>query len=393
MTPASRDFQVFAKPIGAACNLACDYCYYSSKENLYPKSTTGVMPDDLLEQYIRRHIQASPSDLIRFAWHGGEPSLLGADFFTKALEYQKRYRPKNRKIVNGIQTNGVLVDDKWAAFFRRNGFSVGISLDGPEEFHDSHRRDKSGAPTHERVLRGFRLLKEHDVQTDVLCVVNSQNVRFPEKIYRYFKRIGASRISFLPLVEPNPGGPEAVTPDSVLARAFGEFLCIIFDEWKRHDVGRVKIEIFEEAARIAFGLEPSVCVFRKTCGDVPVVERNGDVYSCDHFVRPEYLLGNIRGTGLAGLLDSPAQVSFGRAKQDSLPDACRQCEVLASCNGGCVKDRFVTGPDGERGLNYLCPAYKMFFFTLSTFCQRTGGLEPGQDLRAERGQTRKSRSQ
>ncbi|MFH1135646.1 MAG: anaerobic sulfatase maturase [Pseudomonadota bacterium] len=379
MAPAARDFQIFVKPGGAACGLACGYCYYRSREGLYSGDVPAKMPDEVLESYIRQHIEAAPSETISFSWHGGEPTILGLGFFQRAVALQKKYRPPGRRLVNGIQTNGMHLNESWVRFFRDEGFCVGLSLDGPAKFHDFHRRDKSGGPTHDRARRGFELLQQHGVRTDILCVVHAVSVRRPERVYRYLKRLGASRISFLPLVERRPDRPGGVGPDSVPPEAFGEFLGVIFDEWTQRDIGRVQVEVFEEAARVALGLEPTVCVLRRTCGDVPVIERNGDFYSCDHFVTPEHKVGDIRTTRLSELLDSPAQLAFGRAKFATLPQYCRDCEVLASCNGGCPKDRFIAAPDGEPGLNYLCAGYKKFLTHCRPFLTELAALRRARE--------------
>jgi uncharacterized protein len=361
MVKASRDFQVFVKPVGAACNLACDYCYYLSKGGLYAQADVARMPLDVLESYIRQQIEACPAEVIRFAWHGGEPTILGLAYFRRIVALQHKYQPRGQRIVNGIQTNGTLLDEEWCRFLAQEGFTVGLSLDGPEDIHDLHRRGKGGRPTYRQVMRGFDLLQIHGVATDILCVVTAQSVRQPQRVYRFFRQIGAEYIGLLPLVEHRPGAAGAVSPDSVPAEDFGHFLCTIFDEWQQRDIGRIKVEIFEEATRTAFGLEPAVCIFKPTCGDVPVIERNGDFYACDHFVDPKHRLGNILETHLGKLLESPVQRSFGRAKQKALPRCCRICDVRVVCNGGCPKDRFIMTPHGEPGLNYLCAGYKRFF--------------------------------
>jgi uncharacterized protein len=359
---AVRDFQiVMAKPTGAVCNLDCRYCYYLSRQALYPGGEPCRMSDDLLEEYIVQHFQASPGTTATFAWHGGEPTILGLDYFRKVVALQRAHRPPGQRVINNIQTNGTLLDEAWCRFLATEGFFVGLSLDGPPELHDRYRVTRGGKPTHKQVLGAFRLLQRHRVRCDVLCVVHRDNVESPIAVYRFFKEIGARSLQFLPLVERRPDAPGGVSERTVPAEAFGAFLCAVFDEWVRQDIGRITIQTFDEAVRAACGLEHALCIFRETCGDVPVLEHNGDVYSCDHFVDREHLVGNIRATPLAALLECAAQQEFGRAKRDALPGYCRRCEVLASCNGGCPKDRFIRTPDGEEDLNYLCAGYKRFF--------------------------------
>ena len=358
---ASREFQVMAKPIGAICNLDCHYCYYLKKEFLYPKGESFRMADDLLEKYIVQHIEASPNPLVSFAWHGGEPTILGIDYFQKIVDLQRKHRGPDHRILNGIQTNGTLIDEEWCRFFAAEGFRIGLSLDGPQEFHDGYRVTKGQKPTHKKIMRAFRLLQRHKVPVDMLCVVHSQNVDYPTQVYRFFKEIGTEYLQFLPVVEPAPGTGRGVSAYTPPAEAYGAFLCAIFDEWVHQDVGRIVIQIFEEAATPALGLEHALCIFRETCGDVPVVEHNGDFFSCDHYVNPEYHLGNIQETPLVEMIESAAQRNFGQAKRDTLPRYCQECEVRAMCNGGCPKDRIIRTPDGEEGLNYLCAGYKRFF--------------------------------
>ncbi len=365
MNRASREFQVFVKPIGPVCNLNCSYCYYLGKENLYPKAEPFRMQDEILEEYIDQHISVSPEGIIRFSWHGGEPTLLGLDYFRKIVALQQKYQSSSRLIVNGIQTNGTLLDEDWCRFFSKENFAVGLSLDGPQEIHDRHRVTKNQRPTHKQALRGYRLLRKHHVYTDILCVVNAYNVRFPLQVYQFFKQINAKYVSFLPMVEHQPNAESAVSALSVPAQAWGTFLCTIFDEWVEKDIGRIKVQVFEEAARTAFNQQHSLCIFRTTCGDVPVVEHNGDFYSCDHFVDAGHRLGNIKETPLVELLESPTQKAFGRAKLETLPHQCRECKVKVMCNGACPKDRFLKTPNGDPGLNYLCAGYKRFF----THCQ------------------------
>lgn len=361
MVKASRPFQVFVKPVGSACNLACHYCYYLKTRNLYPKGELLRMPLSLMERYIVQHIEACSDPVILFSWHGGEPTLLGLDYFRKVISLQRKHQPRHQRILNGIQTNGTLLDEDWCRFFSEEGFRAGVSLDGPEGMHDLYRVTKGQSPTYREAMRGYELLQKHRIPCDVLCVVHSANAGHPLEVYRFFKTIGARSISFLPLVEPNREEKSGVSPRSVTAEALGHFLCTLFDEWKRTDIETIRVEIFEEVARRAFGQEPALCIFRKTCGDVPVVEHNGDVFSCDHFTDREHRLGNIQESSLVHFLESPAQRAFGEAKWRSLPHFCRSCEVLEMCYGGCPKDRILRTPEGEEGLNYLCPAYKRFF--------------------------------
>ena len=371
MVRASREFQVFVKPAGAACNLACSYCYYLEKAELYPDAGAVHMPDDVLERYVEQQIEAYPGDPIPFSWHGGEPTVLGLDYFRRIVELQRKHRPRDRRVVNGMQTNGTLLDEGWCRFLAEQGFAVGLSLDGPRELHDRYRLTRSGASSFEQTMRGYGLLRDHGIACDMLCVVNDCNVRQPLEVYRFFKEIGAVYITFLPLVERETGG---VSGRTVPAEAWGEFLCTVFDEWLEEDIGRVRVQIFEEAARTAFEQEHSLCIFREECGNVPVVERNGDFYSCDHFVDAEHLQGNIMDTHLAELLESEAQREFGRAKRDALPRYCLECEVLAMCNGECPKNRFEITPDGEAGLNFLCPGYKRFFTHCKPFVEQVAAL-------------------
>jgi uncharacterized protein len=365
MVKASREFQVFAKPFGSICNLDCHCCYYLKKEHLCRKGESFRMPDEILEEYIVQHIDASPETVIRFSWHGGEPTVLGLDYFRKIVALQRKHKPPNRRIVNGIQTNGTLLDEDWCRFLAAEGFAVGLSLDGPREMHDRYRVTKDQEPTHEQTMRGYELLQKHRVYTDILCVVNAHNVKFPLQVYRFFKQIVAQYITFLPMVEPQPDVKGGVSHISVPAEAWGTFLCTIFDEWRDQDIGQVKVQIFEEAVRTAFNQEHSLCIFRSICGDIPVIEHNGDFYSCDHFVDVEHCLGNIKETPLVELLESPAQRAFGKSKLETLPRYCQECGVRAMCNGECPKNRFLETPDGEPGLNYLCAGYKRFF----THCQ------------------------
>jgi uncharacterized protein len=369
MQKTPREFQVFAKPAGAVCNLACRYCYYLEKEHLYPQKPSLKMGEELLEDYILQVIQASIEPEIRFSWHGGEPALLGVPYYENVVALQKKHLPRDRRIANNLQTNGTLLDESWGNFLARENFTVGLSMDGPEPFHDAYRVTKTGSPTHERVLRAWKLLSERGITTDILCTVHAANVFHPLETYGYFKDIGARYIGFLPIVEKDPKSKTGVSSRSVPARAFGEFLCAVFDLWKKEDIGKILIQVFEEVTRTALGQDHSLCIFRKTCGHFPVVEHNGDFFSCDHFVDPEHCPGNIRHTPLVDLLESRFQKTFGQSKRSTLAARCRKCPVLNFCNGGCPKDRFVASGDGKHLLNYLCEGYKLFFSHCQPFVQ------------------------
>lgn len=361
MEKKARDFQVFVKPAGPRCNQDCRYCYYLKKGELYPKEEHFAMPDIVLEEYIVQHIDACADPVVRFSWHGGEPTILGLDYFRRVVAIQRKYQPAGQIMVNGMQTNGTLLDEDWCRFLAEEEFYVGLSLDGPQGMHDRYRLTKGGKPTFLQAMRGYELLRRNQVSTDILCVVNAHNVRFPLEVYRFFKKIEAKYVSFLPMVEPQKRAISGVSSLSVPADNWGDFLCTIFDEWVDTDIGKIKVQIFEEAARPSFGQEHSLCIFRPTCGDIPVIEHNGDFYSCDHFVDDKHYLGNIVETPLLRLLESPEQRAFGRAKLDSLPRYCHQCDVKDMCNGECPKNRFIQTSDGEKGLNYLCAGYTHFF--------------------------------
>ena len=369
MTSISREFQIFVKPVGALCNLRCNYCYYLCKKDLYPEKGFPGMSDELLEKYIIQHIEATTDDVIMFSWHGGEPTLAGLDFFRKAVAIQKKHNPGGRKIINGIQTNGTILDKSWCSYLSEENFLVGISLDGPEEIHNSNRPYSNGEGSFRKVMEGYDLLKKHGIITEILCVLNSHNVKIPEKIYKFYKEIDVKYITFLPLVERDPGSAAGVSNRSVPAKQFGIFLSEIFDQWVEKDIGRIKVQVFEEALRRAFKQDHTLCIFKVNCGGVPVVEHNGNFYSCDHYVDSDHLIGNINDGSLADFLDSEKQQSFGNAKSNTLPGYCRECNVLDMCNGECPKNRFVSTPDGEYGLNYLCPGYKIFFEHCQPFIQ------------------------
>jgi uncharacterized protein len=354
-----------AKPTGSACNLRCDYCFFLKKEALYPGSSFR-MPDEVHEAYIRQLLEAHQVPQVTIAWQGGEPTLMGLDFFRRSVELQKKYQKPGTRIENTFQTNGILLDDDWCRFFHDNGFLVGLSLDGPKEIHDVHRKDKGGRGTFDRALAAARRLQAHRVEFNVLCTVNSANARHPLDVYRFFRdELGARYIQFIPIVErENETGcqeGDTVTDRSVRPDEFGRFLIAIFDEWLKKDVGETFILNFDGALAGWLDMAGTVCIFGPTCGLGVALEHNGDLYSCDHFVEPKHLLGNILETPLIDLVASEKQVKFGRDKKEALPRYCRDCEFLRVCHGECPKNRFVETPDGEPGLNYLCAGYKAFF--------------------------------
>lgn len=369
------NFHVLAKPIGPICNLDCKYCFYLEKEALYPQVAKWAMREEVLESYVRQYIEAHDTPVVHFAWQGGEPTLLGVDYFRRLVEFEKKYA-NGKRIENAFQTNGVLLNDAWAEFFKENEFLIGISIDGPRELHDAYRVDKGGQPTFDRVLRGLETLKRHSVEFNTLTTVHRANADFPLEVYRFLKEVGSRYMQFIPIVErmaqqtsadglqliaPDFAGQARVAPWSVEPRQFGRFLCSIFDEWVRGDVSRYFVQLFDVSLEMWTGMEASLCVFRRTCGSALAMEHCGDVYSCDHFVYPANRLGNIMDTPLESLVTMEQQRQFGEAKESSLPRYCRECEVRFACNGECPKHRFAVTPDGEPGLNYLCAGYKMFF--------------------------------
>jgi uncharacterized protein len=376
--PFPRAFHVMAKPRGALCNLNCDYCFYLRKEDLYPGASFR-MSDETLESYTRQYIQSQRAPEVNFAWQGGEPTLMGLDFFRKAVAKQQKYARPGMRIENALQTNGTLLDDEWCRFFAKNRYLIGISLDGPREAHDLYRKDKGGAPTFDRVLRGVELLRKHKVDFNVLTCVSAANVHQPLEVYRFLRdEIGAQFIQFIPIVErDNTTGFQegtALTPRSISGRQYGDFLISIFDEWVHRDVGRVFVQMFDDALGRWLGAPGGLCVFQKTCGKALVMEQNGDLYSCDHFVEPRHLLGNILETPLIKLAGSTQQLKFGLNKKASLPRYCRECPVLFVCNGGCPKDRTDLTPDGEAGLNHLCDGFKAFFIHIDQPMRMMAGL-------------------
>ncbi|HUX28679.1 MAG TPA: anaerobic sulfatase-maturation protein [Terracidiphilus sp.] len=375
------NFHVLTKPIGPICNLDCKYCFYLEKESLYPQVAKWAMRPEVLESYIRQYIETHDTPEVSFAWQGGEPTLLGLDYFRRVVELQKQYA-NGKRIANAFQTNGVLLNDAWAEFFHENQFLIGISVDGPRQLHDTYRVDKGGQPSFDRVMRGMEKLKQHNVDFNTLTTVHRANVESPLEVYRFLKECGSGFMQFIPIVErisnqatgdglhlvsPDFAGSAQVAPWSVGPRQFGRFLCAIFDEWVRQDVGRYYVQLFDVSLEMWAGMEASLCVFRPTCGAALAIEHCGDLYSCDHFVYPANRLGNIMESPLETLVTSEQQRQFGEAKESTLPKYCRECDVRFACNGECPKHRFTTTPDGEPGLNYLCPGYKMFFHHIDPY--------------------------
>lgn len=375
MPVSATPFIIMAKPSGPACNLDCRYCYYLGKTRLFPAGERFHMTTDVLETYVRSFIEASPGPVVHFVWHGGEPTLLGAGFYRNALELQTRYLPPGWTCINNLQTNGVLLDDEWCAFLAERRFHVGISIDGPARLHDASRTDKAGRPTHELVVRALRLLQRHGIQPDVLCTLNAVTAPHAVEVYRFFLDHGVRWLQFLPVVQRTADG--GVSDWSVTPDALGTFLCTVFDEWIRHDVGRIAVQTFEECLQVWMGEPASLCIMAETCGRVLAMEHDGSMFSCDHFVDLEHRLGDVSTDVLAGLIDAPQQVAFGNAKRDRLPRYCRDCPVLSACNGGCPKDRFVSAPDGEHDLNYLCAGYRRFYEHVAPYMARMATLARG----------------
>jgi len=364
----SSNFHVMAKPTGALCNLDCKYCFYLAKESLYAGSAFR-MPDHVLDSYIRQVLESQSGPEVTVAWQGGEPTLMGLEFFRRSIQLEQKYQKPDTKIQNTIQTNGVLLDDEWCEFFRQNDFLVGLSLDGPRALHDAYRMDKGGQPTFDKVMRAAKLLRRNRVKFNILTTVHAANADFPLQVYRFIRdEVGATFIQFIPIVERvnedgKVGNQEGnrVTERSVKAKQWGNFLITIFEEWVRRDVGRVFVQMFDAALASWVEAPAAMCIFSETCGHALALEHNGDFYSCDHFVEPKYLLGNIEQQSMAELAGSEKQVKFGNEKRDALPRYCRECEVRFACHGECPKNRFILTPDGQPGLNYLCAGYKAFF--------------------------------
>jgi len=352
---APAAFHVLAKPSGPICNLDCTYCFFLEKEALYPGDRFR-MTDEVLEAYIRQLLEAHTDPEVTIAWQGGEPTLMGVDFFRRALEIAERYRRPGQVLQHTMQTNATLLTDEWCALLREHRFLVGVSIDGPRELHDTYRVDKRGAPTFDKVMAGLTLLQQHQVDVNVLCTVNAANQDHPLDVYRFFRDdLGLRHVQLIPIVEQDD------LSRSVDPTKWGEFLIAVFEEWVRHDVGTVYVQMFDAALASWVGAPAAMCIFGETCGNALALEHNGDLYSCDHFVDPPYLLGNIMHTQMVELVASPQQRAFGDAKRDTLPRYCVECPVRFACNGECPKNRFTTTPDGEPGLNYLCAGYREFF--------------------------------
>lgn len=371
--PFAKPLYVMLKPAGAHCNLACKYCYYLEKNKLYPTAQRHLMSDEMLERFTREYIEAQTMNQVLFTWHGGEPLLRSIDFYRKALSLQQKYAG-GRRIDNVIQTNGTLLTDEWCEFFAQNHWLVGISIDGPQPDHDHYRLTAAGKPSWKKVMQGIKLLKKHGVEWNAMAVVNAYNANHPLEFYRFFKENGCQFLQFTPIVERltrhEDGRTLASLADkdeislseaSVAPEQWGYFLCAIFDEWVRKDVGKIFVEIFDCTLANWMGISPGICAYSKECGHAGVMEHNGDVYSCDHFVFPEYKLGNIRDHSLIDMLYGEQQQEFSRLKHSSLPRQCKECDMEFACHGECPKNRFMKDKYGDSGLNYLCPGYYHYY--------------------------------
>ena len=370
-TPFAHPMYIMVKPVGSACNLRCDYCYYLEKQHLYANEGRQVLSDELLERFIREYIESQTTPEVLFTWHGGEPLVRPLAFYEKVVRLQQRYA-RGRRIANSLQTNGTLINDDWARFFHDQGWLIGVSLDGPEAYHDAFRRTRGGGPSFRNVIRGIDILNRHGVEWNALAVANRLNGDHPLSFYRFFKNIGCRYIQVTPVVERlahhHDGRQLAslvdegqLAPFSIRPKQWGNFLCTIFDEWVRHDVSMFFINIFDATLANWVGVAPGLCTMAKHCGHAGVMEHNGDVYSCDHFVFPEYKLGNIYEQSLVEMMYSERQRRFGRAKADSLPTQCQECQWLNACHGECPRNRFIRTANGEPGLNYLCEGYRQYY--------------------------------
>ena len=369
--PFAHPMYIMVKPVGSACNLRCDYCYYLEKQHLYANEGRQMLSDELLERFIREYIESQTTPEVLFTWHGGEPLVRPLAFYEKVVRLQQRYA-RGRRIANSLQTNGTLINDDWARFFHDQGWLIGVSLDGPEAYHDAFRRTRGGGPSFRNVIRGIDILNRHAVEWNALAVANRLNGDHPLSFYRFFKNIGCQYIQVTPVVERlahHDDGRQLASlvdegqlaPVSIRPKQWGNFLCTIFDEWVRHDVSMFFFNIFDATLANWVGVAPGLCTMAKHCGHAGVMEHNGDVYSCDHFVFPEYKLGNIHEQSLVEMMYSERQRRFGRAKADSLPTQCRECQWLNACHGECPRNRFIHTANGEPGLNYLCEGYRQYF--------------------------------
>lgn len=369
--PFAHPMYIMVKPVGSACNLRCDYCYYLEKQHLYANEGRQMLSDELLERFIREYIESQTTPEVLFTWHGGEPLVRPLAFYEKVVRLQQRYA-RGRRIANSLQTNGTLINDDWARFFHDQGWLIGVSLDGPEAYHDAFRRTRGGGPSFRNVIRGIDILNRHAVEWNALAVANRLNGDHPLSFYRFFKNIGCRYIQVTPVVERlahHDDGRQLASlvdegqlaPFSIRPKQWGNFLCTIFDEWVRHDVSMFFFNIFDATLANWVGVAPGLCIMAKHCGHAGVMEHNGDVYSCDHFVFPEYKLGNIHEQSLVEMMYSERQRRFGRAKADSLPTQCRECQWLNACHGECPRNRFIRTANGEPGLNYLCEGYRQYF--------------------------------
>ena len=357
---ARAAFHLLAKPTGAICNLDCKYCFFLSKEMLYPGSRFR-MADDLLETYIKQLLESQIGSEVAIGWQGGEPTLMGLEFFERSIQYVKRHVKPGQRVSYTIQTNGTKLNDEWCAFLKQHQVLVGLSIDGPKELHDFYRVDKGGKGSYDDVIRGWECLRKHGVDVNILCTVHAANGDHGAEVYRFFRdTLKTEFIQFIPIVELGPSGTE-VTNRSVASDQWGRFMIAVFDEWVKRDVGKVYVQMFDAALASWVGAPQSMCIFNETCGGALALEHNGDLYSCDHFVEPKHLLGNIQNVHMLKLVTSDQQRQFGLAKRNTLPAYCRKCEVKFACHGECPKNRFISAPDGEPGLNYLCAGYKSFF--------------------------------
>ncbi|HJV37146.1 anaerobic sulfatase maturase [Geomonas sp.] len=406
---SGQGIHIVAKPVGPACNLDCSYCFYLEKKALFAEGADFRMSDQVLARFIESYIEAQPTPVVEFVWQGGEPTLLGVDFFRRVVELQRPFIGR-KTITNSLQTNGTLLDDEWCRFLKEHNFMVGISLDGPREIHDRYRHDRGGKGSFDAVMRGLRLLQKHRVEYNVMASVARETARHPREVYRFFKDAKVEFVQFVPVIERLPdagacqrglrlGLPAAldgkeqgaeVTPWSVNPEEYGDFLIGIYEEWVRNDVGRIFVMNFEWALNAWIGNPSSVCVHSRRCGRALAVEHNGDLFACDHYVYPEYRLGNLMTDSLPAMIEKSLSSGFGTAKESALPGRCRECEVLAACQGGCPKQRFARTPQGEAGLHYLCAGYGKFFRHIRKYLRAMttlleNGLPPAYVMQAIKG--------